>query len=329
MRKLLFAGHKDTILDIQVATPSLIATCSDDKSIRLWDTRTSKAVMCIAGYSSEEYVNTIRFQSCDSNCLFGASDKALYGFDFRSNNNNLIVRNALSVFKDITSSDISCFALNASGTFALGDDDGIIHILNSQGEILKRLRRPHVNVIGCISFRPNNNNNLVSGGFDSLLCLHDYKRGRIQYSIDFSTLAIESGNQMSNPPFVHDITHMFQHRVVLSALGDGSLHLNRSVDLREIAVKENAHSGMVVSLAKLSDRSFASSGINGNICLWNIESGNLSISDTCLNQMDSIEHGVKINSICSPLFDSDELPSCRKFAVADISNCWTMYDISC
>jgi WD40 repeat protein len=130
---------------------------------------------------------------------------------------------------------------------AVGDDSGVISLVpieskthqpvsvTASGTRVKRLNRVHSNLIGALSFRPNSKY-VSSGGFDCLLCEWDVGFGRPTGTINFassdmaarivhSAMPLTEPSAVSapfvNPPFVHAISHIFEGRAVVAALGNG------------------------------------------------------------------------------------------------------------
>jgi WD40 repeat protein len=285
-----FNGHKDALLDLTVSPHSLqlIATSSDDKSIRIWNLMISvNAIKCYSGYG--EPVGALLFHPKYDHLLLGATDSSILQFDLGSP--GVLIRQQTILFQS-ASNEIACFAIHPKEDhlLAIGDDDGTIHLFNTQSQsTIKRLSRIHSNLLGKIAFNPINPNILISGGFDSVCCAWDLRRGRPASNLlNFATLneSHDSNLQIANPPFVHDLLHLLQGRIVVCALGDGKISLYKSSDgsLSSMSKMIDAHRGMVTNLASYpnpdSEASqteeegvrdyFLSAGADGLIKLWEV-----------------------------------------------------------
>jgi WD40 repeat protein len=290
----IFNGHKDVLLDLTLSPHSLqlIATSADDKTIRIWNLKISiTAIKCYCGYGDEP-VTSLLFHPKYDHLLFGATDSTILQFDLSSP--GVLIRQKTILFQSAiaSSNEITCFAIHPKEDhlLAIGDDDGTVHLFDTQSQsTIKRLSRIHSNLLGKISFSPNNPNILISGGFDSLCCAWDLRRGRpASPLLNFTHLteSQDSSNlQIANPPFVHDLLHVLQGRIVICALGDGKISLYKSSDgsLSSTSQMIDAHRGMVTNLASFPNPEeegertdeivrdyFLSAGADGLIKLWEV-----------------------------------------------------------
>ena len=291
-----FSGHKDTVLDIKLSCAGVVATSSEDKTIRLWDTRVgTRAVQCIIGFGDLP-VENLMFSDTNVNSLFGNTENAILQFDLRFE--GVINRQHTVVYAQDTDVDISCFDMHPEcNLIAVGCDDGSVCMIDqSSRSITKRLSRVHNNILGAVAFARRNPNVLVTGGFDSLCCAWDIVRGRpVSRAIDFSSQETESSvsTQISNPPFVHAILPLLDGRTVACALGDGTVHLLNACagPFQPASAATEAHAGMVTALATYGPTSvaqestmtgetegtvvdaFLSCGADRNIVAWNVIAG--------------------------------------------------------
>jgi WD40 repeat protein len=94
-----------------------------------------------------------------------------------------------------------------------------------QGKFYKSLRRVHSNIVYSLLFTDNNRKEeLFSGGFDLSLCFWDAERGRPNKSITIEA-EMKNESQTLNPPFVYAMQLISQGKILVVALGDGSVRI--------------------------------------------------------------------------------------------------------
>ena len=211
----------------------LLASGSDDKTVRIWDTRTNKPVKCLHGCFPDS-IEGVAFVPTDDNLLFAASGNVLYSFDLRQP--SVIQNTALSALSDIFE-DINTLDVHPNQRLlAVSDDSNNIYFVpfDEQGALInsketgiryKTLSRVHNNIVGSLKFHVNpKKNEVISGGFDCMACIWDLDRGRPVKSIQFQCLEeVASTNQVFNPPFVHSLGYICEGKLIVSGLGDGSV----------------------------------------------------------------------------------------------------------
>jgi WD40 repeat protein len=293
-QRLCYFGHKRAILDVTiscVADPPVIVTTSDDLTIRLWNPLPSSpnAIKCYCGFGQES-VDSLLFHPNQSHLFLGATTSSIIQFDL--NSPGIITREHVTLFTLTSSSstetnEIACFTLHPtdSNLLVISDDDGVIYLFRLESQsITKRLARVHSNLLGKLSFNPMNPSILISGGFDSICCAWDIRRGRPCSNIlNFTTInqSNDTNLQIANPPFVHDLLHILHGRILVCALGDGNLALFKSSDgsLLSVSHTTEAHSGMVTNLSSYPKQPtseleksdyFISAGADGLIKIWEV-----------------------------------------------------------
>jgi WD repeat-containing protein 53 len=237
LNKVKKSGHKACINCVDGATVerNLLATGSEDQSVRLWDIRTDRAVKCIVK-CFEESVEAVKFSPSDESVLYAASGKCLFSFDLRTD--GVLITSPSDRSVSCSTDIISAVAVNPCGTFlAVSDDAGIVTIVDSKmltSYKPKRLRG-HSNLVNAIAFSPIDATSFVSGGFDYQLCSWDFgKPGDSPASVvDIARLGNEGLDEFSsksvNPPFVQSLSFTCNGQAIAVALGDGSVSSSHKI----------------------------------------------------------------------------------------------------
>lgn len=250
----------------------LLASGSEDKTVRIWDTRAARSVKCFHGCFDSE-LEAVRFGQSSSHCLFAATTSRLVSFDLR--------KEAVLDSQPISQcpqefSDISAVAFHSRGTMvAVADDSDCIHLVSitgsgafTEGES-KRLRAIHSNSIGALAFA-DRKRELVSGGFDFLVCKWDADTFKPGKRAEMERLEqLESSNQTLNPPFVTALQYLPESSFLLAALGDGSMRLLTNADLSTVA-QVAAHSAMITSVHAFSSSGVLSGGLDCHVKAWRV-----------------------------------------------------------
>ena len=111
-------GHRTPVVSLDTDRNGLIASASEDGSIRLWDIREHKAVQGCSGPFSDA-VNCVRFTPHDMNKLLCCCNRTLYEIDLRL---GMIIREASEIFT--AEDDIGNFDVHPKQTniVAVADD---------------------------------------------------------------------------------------------------------------------------------------------------------------------------------------------------------------
>lgn len=319
-------GHKKavTCLSINEKNIDILASGSEDMTVRTWDLRSGKCSKCIM---INDTIESISFSINNDHMIYVACAAKLKLYDLRRNE---IILKDDSLCLDF-SSDINALCLHQKGQYlALSDDTGsitIIDILNDH-KIIKRLSRVHSNLVSAISFRHNFNSNISTGGFDCIACTWDFNAGRPISSTNFSreSLTQQTAVPMINPPFVQSILYAYHGKVLVCGLGDGSIRLLNPKDSKTIDFIE-AHGGTITSMSILQNNEknlVFSGGIDKQLKCWEIldaTSGSTKKKNTnsfgnySIVPLWSIDHNEKINAI-TPICSNQVI----KVYVTDIGN---------
>jgi WD40 repeat protein len=227
----LLKGHKKGIncLDASASDKGLVASGSDDKTVRLWDIRTERASKCIC---FDEAVEAVRFGSIDHETLYAASGKHLFAFDLRTG--GLITKSTSCIETATAEDDISSISVDSEySSIAVSDDNGVVTIMEvgptrSLSKRPKQLRGVHTSIVASIAFHPVNVKSLISGGFDCLVCAWDLTTGRSTAAVNVSQMtgsrdAQQAGSQLVNPAFVQSVSYVLDGAGIAATCGDGTV----------------------------------------------------------------------------------------------------------
>ncbi|KDO23650.1 hypothetical protein SPRG_11098 [Saprolegnia parasitica CBS 223.65] len=230
-------GHKrpvNCLAKCLSGAPDLLASGSQDSTVRIWDLRTNKVAQCITQVFAGDAVSSVAFPSATD--LYVASHNQLYTFDLR--NTGMIVKEATTILEP-AADEINTLAVHPSHAkkpwLAVPDDEGEIGIVNLQTKALQTtLRGQHTNLCMSAAFRPKcAGYDLVTGGHDCQLVFWEMNgdrcTGRMRAKLSMQDIigddALADGTQMWNPPFVYDVAFNAAGRSLAAALGDGSVVL--------------------------------------------------------------------------------------------------------
>lgn len=208
----------------------LLASGSEDKTVRLWDCNEQKAVKCLHKCFPSD-IEAMEFHPLKSHLLYVGSGNMLYSFDLR---NGSILQSIPFGTAD-GFEDINSLSMNNSGTqLAIADDSSLVYLMRinedgsfqPMGKQPRALQRVHENMVGTIAFANiNKKNHIYTGGYDYICCCWDVERCRPIKSADISTLEENktNDNNFFNPPFINHLRVLEEKHLIALALGDGSV----------------------------------------------------------------------------------------------------------
>ena len=227
IEKRSIRGHRSQVTCLHSSYNSpLVASGSEDRTVRLWDRSTSRSVKCLHQCFTTS-IEQVRFSKKDDHLIYVASADRIYCFDMRK---DAVLDSApLSVccheFTDITTMELS----PAADSIVLSDDTDLVCRIdiNSGGSFvddsMRKFRAVHTNSIGSMAFA-DKRNELYSGGFDFSIVKWDLDNARPINKLELTCFeTIDSSNQMYNPPCVTQMPTIEDVPVLIAALGDGSV----------------------------------------------------------------------------------------------------------
>lgn len=225
-------GHRAevTCLDSSVggSCASLVASGSEDRTVRLWDSASSPVRSIKCWYQCfTSSIEQVKFSKRDDHIVYVASVDRLYCFDSRKDSvlDSMPLSTSIHQFNDISTMELS----PTNNCIVLSDDSDVVCKIDIDGagcfkdDSLRKLRSLHTNSIGSLAFS-DKKSELYSGGFDFSIVKWDLDNARPIKRLELTSFeTVDSSNQMFNPPFVTHLEAIEDSPVLIAALGDGSV----------------------------------------------------------------------------------------------------------
>ena len=168
-----FSGHTADAMFISLRNKQTFASCSVDKTIKLWDIRAPKAAtQTLVGHLGD--VNGVEFLPTDSNCLASCSqDGTVRVWDLRVENELARIGNPVMPNPAMVENDgFTSLAVSSSGRLVFcGHSDGSVYafdVLSEKNGPLFSMNGAHERHVSCVGVSPDGNG-LCTGSWDSVL----------------------------------------------------------------------------------------------------------------------------------------------------------------
>ncbi|CAM9897195.1 unnamed protein product [Discosporangium mesarthrocarpum] len=234
-------GHRGQVLCVAApgaqAGRGLVATGSEDSTVRLWDLRPpqgpGRTTLCICRCFGGEGVACVEFSPVDSDRLFCAAGGQVLEFDLRMGARGLLLTEPKGIF-NTGEEEVNQLSLHPkSGEYlAVADDSGEVRVYHTATRARhKILRHIHTNICNTVQFRPSSSWDLASGGLDSTLVFWDFSSGHVRSVADLTASPVRgtasastaTPSQLLNPPFVNSLSFTRDGGHLAAALGDATV----------------------------------------------------------------------------------------------------------
>ncbi len=277
VQSLQLKGHQAPVLCL-AKSPTNLLSGSEDRTARLWDCRTQRAVVRCTCPGD---VTSVSFGRPDSGnspsdaslaspfskpySIYVGVDRQLFELDLRKIQSPVFAcpsdEPLLSTPDEINHVELA----QQSDYLAVADDVGMVRVLSTgtmqtESSSSRVTSSPEATVyphnpqalVTSVAFAPyltrKRKQYLVSGGTDCRVCLWEVtKNDQAVSEIAIPTLSTNT-NQVCNPPFVNSVAYSPSGKLLAAGLGDGSVGIFQHQSLTWTSRLEDAHSSSIASV---------------------------------------------------------------------------------
>ena len=310
-------GHKETVLCLattQHTGNQRVISGAEGGEIRLWSLDGSgvQQVTC----SSTNDVTSLCCSTSNPDVFYAAVAENICVYDCRK------LLEPTHVFQ-FNEEEINQITLNRKESYlATADDTGHVKIVDVVEKKLYKTLRKHTNISSSVTFHPQRQWDLFTGGYDSKLIQWDYSRSRATCVVDMSevgTVDEPEGPYLLNPPFIHSVA-ISASGGLLACGTENALIQVFSVSKRglELVGTLRGHTQGVsqVYFPESDDNVLVSGGNDGMVHFWDAHS--ISSRPVVCNGHGPSPPPTGADQVASG--DSSAENSCSKFATIDHGN---------
>jgi len=268
-------GHEDSIVSVDVleSNNEIIATCSDDNTIRLWDLRADESIKV---YKDPLFVentpSNVKILPDGSKILAGAGSNIL-AFDMKTD--KILVEES-TLHKNCTRDEINCVAISPDGKYTAScDDSHDIQVYNTETlETHASFQDNHTNIPFTLDFMNPGDKPVpycLSSGFDCMLYFWDLEKKASIKSSNITEICKKNiAGQLISPPLVYNIS--VRQSTVLVSVQTGHIIALTWKEHKKPKYIIDAHLGKVMrsTFCRFNENIIASASTDLSFALWDV-----------------------------------------------------------
>jgi WD40 repeat protein len=252
-------GHIDKVNSVAISpTGQLLASASDDSSLRLWDLANGHQIRVLRGHTGS--VNCVAFSPDGQLLASASSDKSVRLWDVKSGHETAALQPGTDYARAVAfSPDGRLLAIGTGGPYSDKEKDNSVRIWDIESRSELRALQGHTEEIHSVAFSPDGRL-IASGSEDKSVRLWDTETGQELRTFEGHTRSVRA------------VAFSLDGRLVVSGSNDKIICL-WDIDTGRQVAKIEKHKDYVTSLALSPDgRLLASGSDDKSVRLWDLES---------------------------------------------------------